>query len=162
MFDISLQDDNNQQIAKILTVDNRGKAMLFVHCGDRFTQTFYSIPLYRPYECITAVKWIHADQVLIGSSTGQAYLLNPMSTDEQRRLLTLCKQSMSGPLGLIKALCTTPIPHASDCALPAAEEGERIVHISTVDGSVYVCSHQQVCVWAISQTSEARVRSLCI
>lgn len=136
--------------------------MLFVHCGDRFTQTFYSIPLYRPYECITAVKWIHADQVLIGSSTGQAYLLNPMSTDEQRRLLTLCKQSMSGPLGLIKALCTTPIPHASDCALPAAEEGERIVHISTVDGSVYVCSHQQVCVWAISQTSEARVRSLCI
>ncbi|KAL9551494.1 hypothetical protein MBANPS3_004236 [Mucor bainieri] len=165
LFDIFLQEDNSmiqqeeqQQIVKILTVDNRGSVILFVHHGDRFTQTFYSIPLYQPYEYTTAVKWIHADQVLIGSSTGQVYMLNTTSNDAQHRVMTLCKQSISGPLGFVKSLYTTPPPHASECTLQKAEESGPIVNISTVDGMVYVCSHYQVSVWAINRNNtEAQV-----
>lgn len=128
-----------------------------MHHGNRFTQTVNTIPLYQPYEYITAVKWIYADQVLIGSSTGQAYLLNPTSDDAQHRVVTLCKQGMSGPLGFVKLLYATPIPHASECVLPKTEESGPIVNISTVDGMVYVCSQHQVCIWTIVSQTEAQV-----
>ncbi|GAN03716.1 hypothetical protein MAM1_0046d03171 [Mucor ambiguus] len=162
LFDILFQQDNSiqqedQQIVRILTVDNGGSAILFTHQGDRFTQTFCSIPLYQPDEYVTAVKWIRADQVLIGSSTGQIYLLNPMSNDTQHRVMTLYKQSMSGPFGFVKALYTTPIPHASECTLPKTEEIGNIVNISSVDGMVYVCSYHQVCVWTINDKTEAQL-----
>ncbi|KAK4520695.1 uncharacterized protein ATC70_006573 [Mucor velutinosus] len=157
LFDIFLQTDNtiqreDEQVVKILTVDSRGKAILFVHYDGRFTQAFYDIPLYQPYEYITAVKWIHADQALIGSSTGQAYLLNSTATNTQHRVMTLCKQSMPGPWGFMKSLYTASLPHASECTLPKIEESGSIVNISTVDNMVYMCSHHQVCVWIINNT----------
>ncbi|KAL9559435.1 hypothetical protein PS6_000757 [Mucor atramentarius] len=160
-FDVFLQDDDNQhdpqQIVKILTVDERGRAILLVHHGDRFTQTCNNIPLYHPYEHITAVKWINADQALIGSSASQIYLLNSTSTDTTPYVLTLYKQTISGPLGFVKSLYTTPIPHASECILPKSEESGPIVNMCTVDETIYVCSHHQVSLWAINCQSEAQL-----
>lgn len=162
LFDVFLQDDDNQhdpqQIVKILTVDERGRAILLVHRGDRFTQTCNNIPLYHPYEHITAVKWINADQALIGSSANQIYLLNSTSTDTTPCVLTLYKQTISGPLGFVKSLYTTPIPHASECILPKSEESGPIVNMCTVDETIYVCSHHQVSLWTINCQSEAQVR----
>lgn len=156
LFDIFVQNDNNtndKQTIKTLIIDGLGKAYLILHGSNKYTQ--YTISLHHPFEYITTVKWINADQALIGSSTSQLYLLNISSIEN--RVLTIYKQRISGPLDYMKSFYATPIAHASDHTIPKFEDTGFIVNISAMNGICYVCSKQDVSLWAIKSETKAEV-----
>ncbi|KAG2201725.1 hypothetical protein INT46_003117 [Mucor plumbeus] len=154
LFDIFVQNNNNtnnKQTIKILTIDSQGKAFLILHGNDKYAQ--YNILLHHPFEYITTVKWINADQALVGSSTGHLYLLNISSTENS--ILAIYKQRISGPLDYMKSFYTISIDHASDNTIPKFEETGPIVNISSMNGICYVCSEQDVSLWAIKSETKA-------
>ncbi|CEP17532.1 hypothetical protein [Parasitella parasitica] len=162
LFNVFVHTDNNdKQVFKIITVDERGRAHLFVDGKDQQTEASFKVPLYRHYERTTAVKWINADQILIGSSTGQLYLLDVSSTAYQTT--RLYKERISTVLDFVLASYHQILPQALDYTLPTIEETGPIVNISIDQDICYICSEHSVSLWKVETETRAElVAQICL
>ncbi|KAI8638505.1 hypothetical protein BD408DRAFT_405610 [Parasitella parasitica] len=115
------------------------------------------VSLYRHHERTTAVKWINADLVLIGSSTGQLYLLNVSSTANQAT--PLYKERISTVLDFVLASYRQLLPNTPDYTLPTVDETGPIVNISVVENMCYICCQHSVCLWKIDTETQAELVS---
>ncbi|KAI9263643.1 hypothetical protein EDC94DRAFT_607372 [Helicostylum pulchrum] len=105
----------------------------------------YTISLLSNKEHITAVEPVDANQVVIGTSTGEIYSLSITTKDTIIDVSTFYKPT--GVVSYITGIFQTPLPHISQVELRA--HTEPVLKFKVLKDMVYVVSKKHLLVWKI-------------
>lgn len=111
----------------------------------------YKIPLFTNNEQITAAVKIDANEVVLGSSTGEIYVL----TIYQDQISVSTIYLHTGIFSYMTGLFRTYLPCRSQIQKP--DNAEHILNIKVIGNAIYCVSKKYVSLWSMKNSREIEV-----
>lgn len=151
LFDIWIDDDC--KCIKMMLIGTQGKTRYYANLlEDHYIN--HQLPLSAG-EYITTVKFVNTTLTVIGSSTGEVYLMNL----ESDSISTFYRHSMRlESFSFVNHFCIKSIPHASEEMALRFAPSRAINSIRVVANLCFVSDLETVSIWQIEDPNTVKVQ----
>jgi hypothetical protein len=142
---------NSASKTGIVMTSTKGEVYYWIDCAIN-SWIHYQMPLLSQHEQITVVHPVNENQVLLGSSTGEIYLLHirgPIITAS-----TFYKHTGISSY-IIGMFSKKSLPHLSEVIKP--NTAESILSINTIGNDAYFVSSKYIALWNITSPDSVEV-----
>ncbi|KAI9476103.1 MAG: hypothetical protein EXX96DRAFT_651789 [Benjaminiella poitrasii] len=151
---------DKSNMINIIAANSMGEIHYYRDCFKDSCRTL-KIPLKYHNEYITSVKLVHADQAVIGSSTGEIYFVNfsLQGNEDLIQLGTFYKSSFNATdlLSFSNFLKLRSLHCLSNENKPTYAETSPITNICATDNLYYICSHKDISIWQLKEPGEVEL-----